>query len=60
MQIKLPTITCMRCSWTWTPRKTDVRACPKCKSIYFDRPRTAREKIKRENLRPMREVIREE
>ncbi len=39
MNIELLVITCQRCLKSWTPRKADVRACPKCKSIYFDRPR---------------------
>ena len=26
---------------TWIPRKTDVRACPKCQSKYWDVPREA-------------------
>jgi hypothetical protein len=35
-------ITCQRCGHTWVPRQEDVRICPnkKCRSIYFDRPRT--------------------
>lgn len=45
--VKLGTkITCHRCAHVWRARgngKTstaDVRICPKCKSPYFDTPRT--------------------
>lgn len=30
---------CLRCGREWTPRKTEVRQCPYCKSAYFDVPR---------------------
>ncbi len=40
MQVELPKqLTCTRCAHSWTPRKTEVRICPKCKSPFFDRPR---------------------
>ncbi len=40
MKIKLPPkITCQRCGYIWTPRKAEVRRCPKCGSVYFDRPK---------------------
>ena len=35
MKIVLTKLTCKRCSWTWTPRKADVRQCPHCKSAYW-------------------------
>jgi len=37
MKIKLNTIKCKRCGYKWTPRKTDVRQCPNCKSAYWDK-----------------------
>jgi len=30
---------CVRCGHKWTPRKEDIRLCPKCKSPYWDRKR---------------------
>jgi ribosomal protein L37E len=39
MEIKVTTITCKRCGYTWVPRKTDIRLCAKCKTPYFDRER---------------------
>lgn len=35
-QIDLPELECTQCGHTWTPRKEDVRICPKCKSIRWD------------------------
>lgn len=34
---------CLRCSYTWMPRVEDVRACPKCRSIFWDKPRKVKE-----------------
>lgn len=39
MNIDLQKLICKRCDYTWTPRKEDVRLCPKCKSPYWDRDR---------------------
>jgi len=39
MKVELKQIKCERCGHTWTPRKTDIRMCPKCKTPYFDIPR---------------------
>lgn len=34
---------CERCSHEWAPRRdVEPRVCPKCKSPYWDRPRSAR------------------
>lgn len=30
---------CKRCGHSWYPKQPDVRICPKCKSVYFDRER---------------------
>jgi len=27
---------CKRCGHTWTPRKTEVKMCPRCKSYYWN------------------------
>jgi hypothetical protein len=39
MIIKLPTLECQKCRHKWTPRKTDVRLCPKCHTPLWDKPR---------------------
>jgi len=39
MKIKIPKITCKRCGYTWAPRQTNVRRCPNCSSIDFDKPK---------------------
>ena len=43
MRIKLPKLNCERCGHTWTPRHTEIRICPKCKSPYWDKPKKERE-----------------
>jgi len=37
MEIELPELTCNQCGHTWTPRTEDVRMCPNCKSIRWDK-----------------------
>lgn len=37
MIIKIQKLECLRCSHKWTPRKNDIRLCPKCKSAYWDK-----------------------
>jgi hypothetical protein len=32
MKINLPTIKCQRCGYTWTPRKSKISLCAKCKN----------------------------
>ena len=37
--MKLPNLSCKRCSHTWIPRSnTKPMVCPKCKSPYWDIP----------------------
>ena len=36
----LPEYHCHRCIYSWTPRRTPVRMCPRCKSKLWDQPRT--------------------
>lgn len=36
MKIEMPVVECKRCGHEWRPRKSDVRKCPKCQSVYFD------------------------
>ncbi len=38
--IRIPRLSCRRCGHTWTPRTTEVRICPQCKSAYWDRLRS--------------------
>jgi len=36
-KIKLPKkLKCQKCLYEWTPRQTDVRICPKCKTAKWD------------------------
>jgi len=37
MDIKVQVLGCKRCGHHWTPRQTQVRVCPKCKSPYWDK-----------------------
>lgn len=37
MKIFINQLNCKRCGYVWTPRKSDIRICPKCKSAYRDR-----------------------
>ncbi len=30
---------CQRCGYEWVPRVNDVRQCPRCKTIYWDKPK---------------------
>jgi predicted Zn-ribbon and HTH transcriptional regulator len=36
MKVKLNRIECKRCGYKWTPRKVDIRQCPKCKTAYWE------------------------
>ena len=42
MIIEIPKVKCKRCNYEWTPRKADIRLCPKCKSAYWDQDRPNR------------------
>ena len=35
-------IECRRCGHEWIPRKNDVRQCPKCKTAYWELPKSKR------------------
>ncbi|MGD0587193.1 MAG: nucleotidyltransferase family protein [Thermoplasmata archaeon] len=37
--VTIPRIHCYRCVYTWTPVKTPVRMCPRCKSTLWDVPK---------------------
>jgi Zn finger protein HypA/HybF involved in hydrogenase expression len=36
--IEIIKITCLRCGHSWIPRKTDIRLCPRCKTVNWDVP----------------------
>lgn len=36
MKIKIKKIECNKCKHKWSPRKEDVRQCPKCKTAYWE------------------------
>ena len=36
MKVKVNKVSCKKCKHTWTPRKEDVRQCPKCKTAYWE------------------------
>jgi Zn finger protein HypA/HybF involved in hydrogenase expression len=37
MKVKIQKIKCKRCGHEWQPRHEDVRQCPNCQSIYWDK-----------------------
>ncbi len=37
-EASLPEFHCYRCIYTWTPRRTAVRMCPRCKSRLWNVP----------------------
>jgi Zn finger protein HypA/HybF involved in hydrogenase expression len=37
MKIKLPKLKCLQCGHEWKPRNEDVRKCPSCQSVYWDK-----------------------
>jgi uncharacterized protein len=38
-EVRLPRLRCYRCVYSWTPAKSPVRMCPRCKSRLWDVPR---------------------
>jgi predicted nucleotidyltransferase len=38
-EVKLPTLHCYRCIYEWTPVRSPVRICPRCKSKLWDMPK---------------------
>lgn len=47
--MELPTLKCLRCGHTWTPRKPVSMVCPKCKTPYWNTPRQKPEGVWSEN-----------
>lgn len=40
-KVRVVTLTCLRCGHAWTPRTSDVRQCPRCKSARWDVARSS-------------------
>ena len=38
-EVVIPRLHCYRCIFTWTPIKSPVRMCPRCKSTLWDIPK---------------------
>jgi predicted nucleotidyltransferase len=41
---QIPMLHCYRCAYSWYPRISRVRTCPRCKSIKWDVPRIQRKR----------------
>lgn len=37
MKIVLLKLECKKCGYKWIPRKKEIRQCPKCKSVWWDK-----------------------
>jgi uncharacterized protein len=37
--VKIPRLTCLRCGYSWTPVRSPVVRCSRCKSKYWDVPK---------------------
>jgi len=37
MEIKIKKLKCLQCNYEWMPRTNDVRRCPKCQSVFWDK-----------------------
>lgn len=44
MKIKITKLKCKRCGHQWVPKKEDVRQCPKCKSVWWDKEKEKNKK----------------
>lgn len=53
-KVRLPKVTCLRCSWTWVPRVERPKWCPKCNSPYWNKSR------ERESMPKAKPQVREE
>jgi len=61
-EVRLPRLRCYRCVYSWTPVKSPVRICPRCKSRLWDVPKIRPVRLGhglgiREILLPRREEI---
>jgi len=48
-KIKVPRLKCQQCGHDWTPRNSDVRQCPGCHSVWWDRPKEVKENAHEHN-----------
>lgn len=37
MKVNIKQLECKKCGHKWNPRKSEVRECPKCKSVWWDK-----------------------
>jgi len=37
---RLVTVTCKRCEYKWVPRVSNPTICPRCRSAYWNKPRS--------------------
>ena len=37
MKVKIQKIKCLQCEWEWQPRKEEVRKCPRCQSLNWNK-----------------------
>lgn len=37
MKIKIVKLKCKRCEHRWYPTQREIRICPKCKSVYWNK-----------------------
>jgi uncharacterized protein len=44
-EVRLPRLRCYRCVYTWTPVRSPVRICPRCKSRLWDVPKIWRVRL---------------
>ena len=47
--ITFPVFKCLRCQYEWTPRKQEVKNCPRCKSPYWNKEKIRINKSKQRN-----------
>ena len=48
--IKIQTLTCVKCKHTWTPRQPVIKMCPSCKTTHWQKPKEHKTKpIKKED-----------
>ena len=57
MKIKILKITCLKCWHEWTPRNPTVRMCPKCKTLYFDKPKKEEGEITQKNCPKCKKIL---
>jgi hypothetical protein len=42
MKVTIPKLTCKRCGHSWSPRRAEVRKCPKCNSSWWDKEKSGK------------------